>query len=525
MKHMPAVHPFLFVLWFILLFWSVNPASVSSLHEILVPWFVGDCLVLTLWIPLALLVGDRQKAALSASCATILLLSYNPLSIMLSGMKVPHSLKVAIFLLWGVLLVLGLILPLRVRQHLQALTTILNAVALFLLAISAVQIVALGLQARSILSAARRGEATPQNVGQRDASSLPNIYYIVLDGYARQDILAELYEHDNSPFLDYLTQKGFYVARRSTANYGLTALSLACSLNFEYLDGLAQETGSQYPYAMPLTHMIEDSAAMHLLAQCGYRLVALSSGCAFTEMRHADTYIRTGHLGLFANGLISVYLPRAITTKLGTQHHIHAQSIQRTFECLGTTTELKPPIFVFAHIFAPHRPFVFQEDGEKPATGQVFWFSEGSDIIQGRDSARHQYRRDYRSQLIFINKMVMRTIDQILAQSARPPIIILQADHGPASLVDWEDIHSTCHAERMGILNAYLLPDGGDKWLYDQITPVNTFRIIGNHYLGTNFPLLEDRCYYSPWRQPFAFVDVTAEAADGRSGSPSDIRE
>jgi hypothetical protein len=508
---MPAVHPFLFIMWLIFFFYSANPDTLSSAREILAPLIFATSLLLLLWIPLTVLAGNGKKAALSASCGVILLSSYSLVPILFPGMTERPSLNTVMVLLWVILLVFGLYLPLRVRKHLQAVTTIFNAVALVMLATSAVQIAAIRLRARAILSGIRQGEVTPQNAGRRDIRSLPNIYYIILDGYARHDILEELYQYDNSPFLSYLTQKGFYVARRSTANYNQTALSLASSLNFEYLDVVTREAGPQYPYRMPLTGMIQDAKAIHLLMQCGYRLVALGSGCPYTEMRRADTYIRTGHLGLFANALIGIYLPRGITKRLGIQHHIHAQSIQRTFEYLGTTPELKPPIFVFAHVLAPHPPFVFEEDGEKRAPRRVFWFFEGSALIQGRDSVRRQYRREYTSQLTFINKMVMRTVDEILAKSSRPPIIIIQADHGPGSLLDSEDRRSTHHGERMSILNAYLLPGAASKWLYDEISPVNTFRIIGNHYLGTNLPLLEDRCYYSTGSHPYAFVDVTAE--------------
>ncbi|HET6824190.1 MAG TPA: hypothetical protein VFH34_16175, partial [Anaerolineales bacterium] len=42
--------------------------------------------------------------------------------------------------------------------------------------------------------------------------SRPDVYYIVLDGYGRQDILQTLYEFDNSSFLNDLSARGFYVA-------------------------------------------------------------------------------------------------------------------------------------------------------------------------------------------------------------------------------------------------------------------------------------------------------------------------
>lgn len=70
-------------------------------------------------------------------------------------------------------------------------------------------------------------------------------------------------------------------------------------------------------------------------------------------------------------------------------------------------------------------------------------------------------------------------------------------------------MEATYLKERMSILNAYHLPDGGDAALYDSITPVNTFRVIFNHYFGTNLALLEDRNYFSQGERIWQYVDVT----------------
>ena len=51
--------------------------------------------------------------------------------------------------------------------------------------------------------------------------------------------------------------------------------------------------------------------------------------------------------------------------------------------------------------------------------------------------------------------------------------------------------------DRMRILNAYYLPDGGEEVLYPSISPVNTFRLILNYYFGTSYPLLDDTAYHS----------------------------
>ena len=93
--------------------------------------------------------------------------------------------------------------------------------------------------------------------------------------------------------------------------------------------------------------------------------------------------------------------------------------------------------------------------------------------------------------------------------SETPPIIVLQADHGPGAFLDWNSAERTCLWERTAILNAYYLPGDGAERLYDTITPVNSFRVILDAYFGAELGLLEDVSYYSPWEQPYRFSPVT----------------
>lgn len=62
--------------------------------------------------------------------------------------------------------------------------------------------------------------------------------------------------------------------------------------------------------------------------------------------------------------------------------------------------------------------------------------------------------------------------------------------------------------ERTSILNAYYLPYGGDKTLYDSITPVNTFKIIFNTYFNTNLELVKDSIFHSTYEQPYKFTYI-----------------
>jgi len=90
------------------------------------------------------------------------------------------------------------------------------------------------------------------------------------------------------------------------------------------------------------------------------------------------------------------------------------------------------------------------------------------------------------------------------------PTIILQSDHGPRnSYIDGRYPTDDMFKEGMRILNAYYMPSNGSDFLYDSITPVNTFRVIFNTYFGTDYELLEDKSYNSFDFSPYKFTDIT----------------
>jgi hypothetical protein len=57
---------------------------------------------------------------------------------------------------------------------------------------------------------------------------------------------------------------------------------------------------------------------------------------------------------------------------------------------------------------------------------------------------------------------------------------------------------------RLSILNAIRLP-GPAAGLYRTMSPVNTFRIVFDAVLGDDWPVLEDRHYFSEYSDPFDF--------------------
>jgi hypothetical protein len=96
----------------------------------------------------------------------------------------------------------------------------------------------------------------------------------------------------------------------------------------------------------------------------------------------------------------------------------------------------------------------------------------------------------YGGQIVYLNSKVLEVVDQILATSDQPPVIIIQGDHGATIDYQGKGIDKTL---RLGILNAYYLPGVHQDLIYPTITPVNTFRLIFNVYFNGGYELLEDK--------------------------------
>jgi hypothetical protein len=155
---------------------------------------------------------------------------------------------------------------------------------------------------------------------------------------------------------------------------------------------------------------------------------------------------------------------------VGTQYEsAYRRQTLYTLEHLKRIPEMKGPKFVVAHICCPHTPFVFGPGGED---------------IPFQDWWNVSDKQFYRGQYIFISTEIEKVIDALLKKSEIPPIIILQSDHGTRSGYPVGDY------EWQKILNAMYLPGMDYGELSDSISPVNTFRLVLNHYFGTDYPLL-----------------------------------
>jgi hypothetical protein len=349
------------------------------------------------------------------------------------------------------------------------------------------------------------------------ADPRPDVYYIILDGYGREDILQAFYDFDNSDFLDALAARGFYIAEESSSNYMQTLLSVSSSLNMDYIQSLNAD-GTSFENREALVEFYQNSKVRNIFAQNGYELVAFRHSYSVT-ISNAEIYYDDTGLAYPVNAFESIVIDRTLARVLlyvpvfnnvliGMPYDAHRNQILSTFARLQEIPALDGDYLVYAHIIAPHPPFIFGEDGETLPHDGPFRLADGNYYLKVKGNSRKGYIKGYRGQIQYINTRVLETVDAILATSETPPIIIIQGDHGPGSRLHFGLLDKTLPAERFGILNAYYFPDQNYTSLYTSISPVNSFRVLLNQFFGTDYALIPDRHYYSPWGYPFDFTEI-----------------
>lgn len=337
----------------------------------------------------------------------------------------------------------------------------------------------------------------------------PDIYVIILDGYGRRDVLQQIYAYDNSEFVRKLEARGFYVAQDNHSNYVQTPYAMASLWNYDYL----KPWDSSYDYPQYLLQPIQNNRVFHLLNEIGYTTVSFDGDLVFTQIKSADVYLSDFvPLNKFESLLLVDSPFEALSNVFDLRlpipnYESHRSRIRYELDTLHEIPESVPgPKIVYTHLLTTHPPFVLDQDGGLVHRHQPYSLWDGSEFKE----EQHVYWNGYREQVIFTNKEIIDVIDDILAKSKTPPVILVMGDHGPASLFNWDFNNPGCLWERTSNLYALLLPGHqNDGTLYSSISPVNSFRVIFNTYFGTDLPLLEDKTYLTSWSQPSLIVNVT----------------
>ena len=326
----------------------------------------------------------------------------------------------------------------------------------------------------------------------------PDIYYIIPDEYPSNYALKQFFGFDNIEFLTFLETNDFHVVNNSFSNYPSTIQSLTSSLNMEYLDTITEGVDVDSKNYHLLNELLSDNLVMRKLSSQGYDVVNVgslwgpngefknikSNLCEFKEVNR-DSLSRQ----LIEKTIISYFYERYF-------EQLRRDQIICTYNEIGLLSEEQnKPKFIFVHILSPHSPYIFGPNGEHTVPGDSI------------NSSPWNERNAHVNQVKFVNKNLIELIPKLL-DSENKPIIILQGDTGAGYEIDWKSPSDVMVIERMSNLNAIYFPNKN----YDKInnlTPVNTFRIIFNEYFDEENVLHENKNYWSIGEKPYTFVDIT----------------
>lgn len=330
---------------------------------------------------------------------------------------------------------------------------------------------------------------------EHPASPAQDIYVILLDGYPRADVLEYAFGLDNSNFVNALRQRGFAVATASHSDYLWTHLSVPSALNMAYVEqipAMQDVIEGRAPRQPSLRSTIADNVAFDVARAHGYVPVGIGSGFEEVAPRRADVYVDGGQLNEFEVSLLSSTFAGDLINVIAPDFASGQQRdrIKYNLSAVGEIAAIRDrdPALVFAHVPSPHQPTVLGEgDGVAVPLSKTFYAD--SPIERGEDP--DEFRDRYRAALPRLNDLIIEAVDGILARSLEPPVIVLFADHGSASAVDWnqtqvEDGDPARLLERTGTLFAALTPGRRDVFP-DDISPVDLFRLLFDAYLGTDY--------------------------------------
>lgn len=477
-----SLYPFLFALFPILSLTAYNIRQIF-LSESLRPLLFSLLLVGVLFGLLYLFWRDGNRAALGTTLVLLLFFSYGQFYSAFEGQLVfgfspfRHRFLLPLF---GILALLAVIWIARTKIKFDPLRYGLNLLSIFLLVYPLFTISSTLIQQAISDYSSKRSETELQQLN----TSQPDVYYIILDAYGRQDILQQEFGFDNSDFLNALRQRGFYVADCSQSNYAHTLYSLGSSLNYNYLDAIEVSTESER------ISVLKHGAVRSAFESLGYKTVAFPTGWSMTEWTDADIYPNYGQsfvtLTEFETLFLDTTILRAAMDYNRSDDRAERFNDARRKRVLSLLQSLKGiPLrdgnhFIFAHLVIPHPPYSFGPNGEVTQ-------------INTNKASYEQISDAYIDQILFVNQQLLQVVDTILSESETPPVIIIQGDHGPPpDLTNDPQI-------KMPILNAYYLPGlDQERILYPSISPVNSFRVVLGGYFGLDLPLLEDKSYFAP---------------------------
>jgi hypothetical protein len=331
----------------------------------------------------------------------------------------------------------------------------------------------------------------------------PDVYFLLFDSYPATDFLRQYLQFDNSRLDSILIKKGFKVINKSRSNYNRTAFSLTSELNFEYLKDLTAKTKLTAQHYNRALLTIKDAVVPEVFLHLGYKMYNLSS---FELANQVPIYRESFLTSSEENVLLYNTLPGRIRNDIlwnfitGIYVKLfHSVNGRESVSILLSDVKKRDfnnkiadsvvhipadpavcPKFIYAHFYLPHPPYFYNENGVP------------NELKRVTDTQSFFSKKYFFPYLKYTNKIIIQTVDSILAGSRKPPVIIIQSDHSSIDYEGCPNIKDLCFNN----YTAFYFPDKQYEQLHDTLSNINTFPLIFNKYFKLHISLKKDSSFY-----------------------------
>jgi hypothetical protein len=339
----------------------------------------------------------------------------------------------------------------------------------------------------------------------RPAGESPDMFVILADGHPRGDVFRTSYGGDPTLLDRVLEAADFDEATNSHANHVFTRYSLTVLFNGRPLAELGQDMSAAPDDKLALA-ALRSAAAVKFLRASGYQTVLVNSGYEHVRLHQVDLDIDVGP----RNELEKAYLSGTLGGQLleqatGGEVYPQRSRVLGEVDALEDLAEEPPgrPMFVFAHLPAPHEPFVLNADCSLRGVDGYTTGSSGRGGHAGNEVAVAITR----DQATCVDRLLVEAVRRIV--TARPQaVVVVMSDHGPDERLDWDVPDEPGLSERFA--NLFWARTPGHPGLFpDDITLVNILPILFNAYLGSDLPLHPDDLWFGPAPANAHFVKYT----------------
>jgi hypothetical protein len=366
-----------------------------------------------------------------------------------------------------------------------------------------------------------------------ELESRPDIYFLLVDGFGRQDVLKELFDIDTSGFIAALRDDGFVVADRALGAHPVTWLAIPAILDQEY-QAQPGEKGRPATTKRQMSILAGASRTHQVLLENGYHFVTASDGSLMlcnsspiSEIRDCvanhpeiDAAINAAYIRYqiaFMTPLVALadygLLPDTISALwdspgvLADEEAVGGKAFL-TRDILDVvdaahSRDGSTPLFVFAHMMYTHPPFTLGPECRFKTMG-VPDLSEDWDNVSGYQDG------------------IDCAVDQILeliSEVDPSAVIVIQSDHGPIAgelhsldkfldHVDDPEMPIEALWARGSVLSAVRLPVNCRPSVSDTYSGVNTFKVVFSCLAGSPKSESPERLYWSWWTS-HSVVDLT----------------